>query len=148
MARRNDNPFAKVDGLEKNKPFTTISEKQATSPAFRRLSGDAVKLLVDLKLSRKYYTGTDKSGANRAINGDCLCFYWNRELAKSKGYNNPNKTLEHMRELVRNGFIEAVENNKNLQKKSVFRFSCNWQQDDFILSNASKAYLKENAKDV
>ena len=144
MARKKyDNPFANVDGLEKNKPYALISEKQAMSPAFMRLTGDAVKLLVYLKQSRKYYTGIDKNGASRAINRDCLCFFWNRELAERNGFRNPNKTLKAMRELVRNGFIEVIENNRHRRKKSVFRFSDKWQRyPDIVLSDASRTYLK------
>ena len=143
--KKYDNPYSSVDGIEKNKPYALISNRQASSPAFMELSGDAVKLLVSLKLSRKYYTGKDKSGVSRAINGDCLCFYWNRELARRNGYRNPNKTLCAMRELVKNGFVEVIENNGHRKKKNVYRFSWRWQQKergkDLILSDASKLFV-------
>lgn len=138
------NPFSHVDGWERNKPYAIISERQASSPHYKELSGDAVKLFEHLKLSRKYYTGTDKTGTSRAINGDCLCFYWNRELAERNGFKNPNKTLRAMRELVRNGFIEVIENNGNRRKKSVFRFSWQWQKNEIELSDASRTYLEPN----
>lgn len=145
---KNENPFTWVDGIEKKKPFMIISEKQAQSYAFISLSGDAVKLLVQLKICRKYYRGTEKNGISRAINGDPLCFYWNRELAERHGFNNPNKTLKSMRELVRYGFVDVLENNAHRHKKSLFRFDWKWQkieQDaDIELSDAAKTYLEPN----
>lgn len=146
MARKNDNPFAMVDGLEKNKPFMTISQKQAASPAFKRLTGDAAKLLVCLKISRKRYMGEDESGKSRAIDGDFLRFTWGRETAKAYGFGNPNKTLEAMRDLVRNGFVEVLENNKPIHKENVFRFSWQWQNENIVLSDASRTYIQTKPK--
>ena len=144
MARKKySNPFEYVDGLQKNKPFATISEKQAKNLNFQNLSGDAVKLLVYLKLSRKYYTGTDKDGNGKAIDGDCLYFHWNRALAQRNGFKNPNKTLRAMRELVSNGFVEVIENNKYRRTKNLFRFSAQWQNESetIKLTEASRTYL-------
>lgn len=148
MAKKTKNPFAYVDGLENGKAYALLSMRQAKSKAYIDLSSTAKAVLMAMKLQRQYYTGTDrKTGEKRAINGNVLEFTFARHEQRLYGYMNPNAVHKAIQELVRNGFVDVVENNGHRKTANVFRFSSAWRLLDegkeIPLSPASKTYLRE-----
>lgn len=151
MGRRtNINPFGTVDGIRKNGSFAVITEKQATSKAYKALSDGAKYVLTVCKLCRQYHVGKDRNGDSRMINGDPLKFYFNRELQKRYGLSNPNKTRQELIELVKYGFIDIVTSGWTTRTKTVYIFSTKWQLldqgEDIELSEAAKAFITGRKK--
>lgn len=124
------NPFAAADGQTKNGAYTLMTDTQVRSAAYQSLSDGAKQVLLICKLCRQYHVGTDKNGNARAINGDPLRFYFNREIQRRYGLNNPNKVRRELIELVKAGFIDVIECNANRRLKNVYRFDHKWQQMD------------------
>lgn len=142
--KKHNNPFARVDGMNGG-AFCTLSDEQATSRAYMKLSDGAARLLMVCKLCRQYHTGTDKDGRSRAIQGNILYFYLNRKLAERYGFTNPNRTRAEMIELVRLGFIDVIECNAHRRKKNVYAYCSKWQQyngQDIELSNAARTFIQ------
>ena len=150
------NPFAKVDGLAKHTPYATLSDNQALTKVYGKLSGDAAKVLGYCKLCRKYHTGISKNAELKAINGNILYFYFNRAIQKQYHLNNPNKVVNNILELINYGFIDVIECNGNTRKKNIYAFSDKWADIEkgtpiklsqgaitFIRSNTKATYLKK-----
>lgn len=149
--KKNPNPFRFVDGAGCNDvAFAPIHEAEARSPTYQKLSDSAKVTLMICKLCRQYHIGKDKNDKPRTINGDILCFYFNREIQRRYGLKNPNKVRKSLIELVSNGFIEVVESGWTTRTKSIYRFSSKWQQIDkgqeITFSPAEKAFLMGREK--
>lgn len=142
--KKTPNPFAGVDGLD-GCAFTTVSDTQVLSPAYRKLSDKAKTLLIVCKLCRKYHRGEDKNEKPRTIKGNILYFYFNRKLAEQYGFKNPNVTRAALVELVRYGFIDVIENNAHRHIRNIYAYCSKWQQyngQDIELSNAARTFVQ------
>lgn len=62
-------------------------------------------------------------------NGDNMYFYFNRHIWKDLygTHTNGERVRTDIDALIKNGFIEEVENNKNLRQKNVYKYSDKWQ---------------------
>ena len=62
-------------------------------------------------------------------NGDKMYFYFNRHIWKDLygTHTNGERVRSDIDALIKNGFIEEVENNKNLRQKNVYKYSDKWQ---------------------
>lgn len=144
--KRNNNPFAYVDGIGKGTPFAILSDTQAKSPTYQKLSDGAKYVLMVCRLCRQFHSGTDKDGRSRNIQGNILYFYFNREIQKRYGLNNPNKVRRELVELVQNGFVDVIENNSHRHIKNVYAFSSKWAEldkgQDIELSNGAKIFIQ------
>lgn len=149
--KRNNNPFERVDGIDKGMPFAMLSDKQAKSPTYQQLSDGAKNTLMICRLMRQYHTGKDKDGKSRAINGCLLYFYFSRKLQRQYGLLNPNKVRRELIELVLNGFIEVVECNAHRKTKNIYSFSSKWQILDsggnIELSPGARAFIQGKNKE-
>lgn len=141
MGKRKQNPYAYVDGLEKNKPYAILSDKMALSSVYQGLSLEAKYVLQVCKLCRQYHQKTDKT-----LNNNLLYFYFNRKLQEKYGLKNPNKTRKALCELIENGFIDVVENNAHRKTKNIYAFCSKWRNKEIsgeiTLSDAALIYLK------
>lgn len=150
MSRKTHDSYAFVDGYEKGNAFARISEQQILSPTYQSLSDGAKHVLSVCKICRKYYKGTDKQGKSKAIDGNVLYFYFNREIQKRFGLNNPNRVREELIELVKKGFLDVVECNAHARKKNVYSFSSKWaaldKGEDIKLSAAARAFIQGKKK--
>ena len=140
MSRRS-NPYKDVDSDGSYRDgFASLYWSMATSKVYMELSDSAKTLLMCCKLCRRF------NKTDFGFEDDGLTFYFNRELQKRFGLNNPNKVYRSMRELVTNGFIEVVQTGSNTRTKNTYRFSKQWirkeKGQDVTLSNQSKAFLK------
>lgn len=144
------NPFAYCDGLEKNAPFAMLTDKQALSPTYQKLSDGAKHVLMICRLCRKYHKGTDKNGSSRSIHGNNLYFYFNRAIQKQYGLTNPNRVRAELIELVSKGFLDVIECNAHRRKKNVYAFCAKWQELDhsgeITLSDGARTYIQGKGK--
>lgn len=149
MSKKNkySDPFEQVDGMKHGTPFARLSDKQALSPTFQKLSDGAKYTLMICKLCRQFHTGYDANGNTRVIQNNPLNFYFNRKIQQRYGLKNPNKTRKSLIELVSKGFIDVVENGSNTRTKTIYRFSFNYLYLDqtppvqFELSPAAKTFI-------
>ena len=136
-----NNPFAACDGVQKNRPFIIITGKMIKSKNYQNLSNDAKYILNCCKYCRVYHT-------KEPIQDNVLYFYFNRSLQKQFNLNNPNKVNKALRELIKSGFIDVVENNGLRRQKNIYCFSDKWQEIDngkqIILSDAAKVFLRDS----
>lgn len=154
--KKNNNPYRYVDGFPtgRNTPFATLSDMQALSPTYQKLSDSAKTTLMICKLARKNHTGTYTEGTNkgksRTIQGNVLYFHFNRAFYTQYGLHNPNKVRKALIELVEAGFIDVVECNANRKAKNVYAYSWKWQQKDegkeIELSQPAKTFIQGKRK--
>lgn len=144
--RKINNPFEQVDGLAKGMPFSVLSDKQARSKTWQKLSDHAKYTLMVCRLCRQYHTGKDAEGKSRAINGSLMYFHFSRATQIKYGLKNPNKVRKQMIELVSSGFIDVVECNAHRKQKNVYAFSSKWQMLDagqqIELSPGAKTFIQ------
>ena len=144
--KKHFNPYAYCDGLDKGVPFATLSDRQAESPTFQKMSDGAKYVLMVCRLCRQYHTGTDKNGRSRSIQGNGLYFYFNRAIQKKYGLNNPNRVRAELIELVQGGFLDVIECNGHARKKNVYAFCSKWREADrgeqITLSAAARTFIQ------
>lgn len=115
MARQKKTPFAPwetttSDGIEKR--YTRFGNTLLYSPAFLRLSANAKQTYLYMKI---------ESAGKRE-------FTMPRQ--KQLRFTNKNSFIRAKEELERAGFIETVQNNANLRKPNVYRFSERWKEQN------------------
>lgn len=142
MGKKQNNPYAVVDGLEKNKPFAILTDKMALSKTYQELSFTAKNVLQVCKLCRQYHQKNETK-----IDNNPLYFYFNRKIQEKYGLKNPNKTRKALCELVNNGFIDVIENNAHRKTKNIYSFSGKWQIKEktgkIELSKGAETFLKQ-----
>lgn len=106
-----------------NQKFARLHCTMLTDNGFLELKPRVRMLYVYMKLQYK-------GDANKnAPNGDKAQFLFPWHLANKtyKLYTNQNTFREDIAELIRQGFIECVENKRNLRKPNVYKFSDKWK---------------------
>jgi len=140
VARRTYKPksFEGIGGKFKNTygrmqadTSANIYESMLQSAAFMDLSARQRLLYVYMKAQ---YYGKRKPGKDypdmEKLQDDDL-FYFSMAMAEEYGlYTRSNHTRFYadIKELERHGFIKTVSNGKKNKKKSIYRFSADWQQ--------------------
>ena len=56
-----------------------------------------------------------------------FCFNWGLASKSFKLYGNRETFYKDIKVLIDTGFIDCVENNRNLRQKNVYRFSDRWK---------------------
>ena len=123
MARGKKQPPERFENIGKNEKFVRLFVGQLESEAFKKLKGRQRALYLYMKAQ---YSGKE---TKNNPNGDKLQFYFNWHLASEtyKLYTNQKTFYDDIKALINYGFIECVENNRNLRKKSVYAFSDKWK---------------------
>ena len=100
---------------------STLYASMLQSDAFLNLSSNAMKLYVYMKL--QYYGQHDKPLGKQDH------FFFNRAMYTKiyPIFSNGEQFAKYSHELIKNGFIEEIENGKNTRTKSIYKFSDKWQ---------------------
>lgn len=112
MARKNITPFEawetkKADGVEMR--YFRMGASLMASEAMRSLSGSAFKIYCYMKI---------ESAGNRSFKFP---------HAKYRSYMSKPTFQKAKQELIDKGFIDVVQNNKNLRKANIYAFSDRWK---------------------
>lgn len=123
MAKSNKQPPERFENEGKNNKFVRIFVGQLESKAFKKLNGRQRALYLYMKAQ---YSGKE---TKNNPNGEKLQFYFNWQLANEKYnlYSRQETFYKDIKALINYGFIECIENNRNLRKKSVYAFSDKWK---------------------
>lgn len=111
------------DGV--NQRFARIYTTMLYKDGFKKLKPRTRMLYVYMK--ERY-----KGDANKnAPNGDKAQFLFPWHLANKTAelYTNKSTFYSDIQALIDSGFIECVENNKNLRKSNVYKFSDKWKEE-------------------
>ncbi|MDY5576137.1 MAG: hypothetical protein SPF70_01465 [Lachnospiraceae bacterium] len=112
MAKHKITPFeqwetTKVDGVEKR--YFRMGATLMASEQMRSLSPSAFKIYCYMRL---------ESGGSRSFKFP---------HAKYRSYMSKPTFLKAKQELIDKGFIDVVQNNKNLRKSNIYAFSDRWK---------------------
>lgn len=113
MARKKKTPFApwetrKSDGIEKR--YIRLADSLLCSPAFLQLSGNATRAYIYMRI--------ESAGKPE----------FTMPRSKYIRFMKKDSFLTAREELETAGFIETVQNNANLRKPNVYRFSERWKE--------------------
>ena len=123
MAKKRKQAPEPFESIGKNDRFVRLHIELIESEAFKRLNGRQQSLYLYMKAQ---YKGKEtKNNPNR----NKLQFYFNWNLAEKKYrlYTNRDTFYKDIKVLIEYGFIECVENNHYLRKKSIYSFSDKWK---------------------
>lgn len=110
---------------EPNQKFARLYCTMLTDKRFLELKPRVRMLYVYMKLQYK-------GDANKnAPNGDKAQFVFPQHLAFNvyQLYTNQTQFRNDIKELINKGFIECVENKKNLRQPNVYKFSNKWKNE-------------------
>lgn len=121
MAKKN--PPEKWESIGKNNKFVRLFVEQLESKAMQNLTGRQIALYLFMKMQYK-----GKETKNNP-NGKKEQFYFNWGLANKKYclYTNQKTFYNDIKALIKFGFIECIENNRNTRSKNVYAFSDKWK---------------------
>ena len=122
MAKKKQQP-EQWENIGKNNRFVRLYVEQLESNAMKELNGRQRALYLYMKMQ---YRGKE---TKNNPNGKKEQFYFNWKLANEKYalYTSSNTFRKDIKVLIQYGFIECIENNKNLCKKNVYAFSDKWK---------------------
>lgn len=112
MGRKSKTPFnfwetTKENGIEER--YIRLGNSQMLHPVYKSLSSSAKEIYSYMKLE----------------SGGCVEFEF--PVSKYKDLMSTKTFLKSKAELIEKGFIEEKQNNKNLRKPNIYRFSAEWK---------------------
>ena len=111
--------FQNWEGRYGRGQFVRLSKDMLISVAWYNLTAHAKVLYLAVKTK---YKGE--------VYGDKFTYTYKEALEKLR-FNNV--TFKNAKDcLIKNGFIEVVENNRHLKKKNVYKFSAEWIKAGFL----------------
>lgn len=124
MGRTKKQPPEKWENIGSSQKHTRIFNSMLESNAIKHLNGRQITLYLYMK---KQYRGKE---TKNNPNGKQEQFYFNWHLANSKYklYSNQETFYKDIKVLIKYGFIDCIENNRNLRQKNVYAFSDRWQK--------------------
>jgi len=123
MTKRKTQPPEKWESIGKNNRFVRLFIEQLESPAAKKLNGRQRALYLYMKIE---YRGNETKN-NPNGKKEQFCFNWQLAHSKYELYTNQKTFYNDIKVLIEYGFIECVENNKNLRQKNVYAFSDKWK---------------------
>lgn len=123
MARKNKQPPEKWENNGSSQKFTRIYNNMLESAAMKHLNGRQRALYLYMKAQYKgKETKNNPNGKQEQFN-----FNWHLANKKYSLYTNEKTFYNDIKVLIEYGFIECIENNRNLRRKNVYAFSDKWK---------------------
>lgn len=120
MAKTKKQPPEKWENQGQNERFIRLHIGLLESDAYLSLKPRQMVLYSYMKLQYK-----GKENKNRPK--EQFEFSWSKANKIYKLYTNKNYFYDDINALITSGFIDCIENNKNLRKSNVYAFSDRWK---------------------
>lgn len=123
MGRSKKKPPEAWESIGKNNKFVRLFYEQLYSNAAKKLTPRqrALYLYMKAQYSGKH-TGKSPDGKSNHF-----CFSWRQAHEETALYGSKQTFYADIKALEVIGFIECVENNKNLRKKNIYAYSDKWK---------------------
>lgn len=125
-------PNDPLTSFSKSDNFATIYDGTYTHERFKKLNQSAKLLYTYCQLQRWSKKGRDhlyKFNRQNGTNYDHEKGYFTMSVKRIKEFNLDPGTCHKraFKELIENGFIEVVENNRLRHKENIYKFSTRWK---------------------